>query len=66
MQISQVRQISQELNADRIECLKQLSAVEQNLGVQTDPNNAFTRPLHEKMSDAILKAAAITTQAVID
>ena len=54
LQISQVRTISSELDTDRIECLKQLAAVERNLGIATDPNESFTRPLHEKM-DGLMK-----------
>lgn len=55
MQISQVRQISNELDNDRLECLRNLRIVENNLGIETDPNEKFQQPLHEKMGDALMK-----------
>jgi len=65
MQIGQVRQISNELNMDRSECLKQLDAVERNLGIQTDPNEAFNRPLQEKMgASSLMKNVAMTSSIV--
>ena len=29
--------------------------MEKNLGVETDPNESFTQPLHEKMGDALMR-----------
>ena len=41
-QISQVRQISTELDQSRIECVGEVQKVERNLGIEFDPNENFT------------------------
>ena len=41
LQISQVRQISSDLDASRVVCVKVVERVEQNLGIEFDPNQNF-------------------------
>ena len=54
LQIGQVRQISSELDASRVECVKAVVRVEQNLGIQFDSNESFQVPMHEKMQEALM------------
>ena len=54
VQISKVRQIIYELDQSRIECVEGVRRVEGNLGIEFDPNEKFTQPLHEKMADSIV------------
>ena len=54
MQISQVRTISTELDQSRLECVESTLRVQGNLGIEVDPNENFTQPLHEKMADALM------------
>ena len=54
LQIGQVRQISSELDASRVECVKAVVRVEQNLGIQFDSNESFQVPMCEKMQEALM------------
>ena len=54
VQISQVRQISEELDDSRLECVQAVRRVESNLGIQVDPNEKFKESLSEKMADALV------------
>ena len=56
VQISQVRQISEELDDSRLECVRAVRRVEGNLGIEVDPNEKFQESLEEKMNDAIIAA----------
>lgn len=42
VQISQVRQICNELDVSRLECVTGVRRVEGNLGIEFDPNESFT------------------------
>ena len=50
IQVAQVKQISNELDKHRMEALQRLLTVQGNLGIQTDPNEAFLRPLADKVA----------------
>ena len=45
LQIGQVRQISEELDDSRLECVQGVRRIEQNLGIEVDPNEKFTESL---------------------
>ena len=45
IQIGQVRQISEELDDSRLECVQGVRRIEQNLGIEVDPNEKFTESL---------------------
>ena len=49
VQISQVRQISEELDDSRLECVRSVRRVEGNLGIAVDPNEKFQESLEEKI-----------------
>lgn len=55
MQIAQVRQISEELDDSRLECVRGVRRVESNLGIEVDPNEKFQESLQEKINDALVK-----------
>merc|ERR1712113_786700 len=50
IQVAQVKTISNELDKSRMEALERLLKVQGNLGIQTDPNEAFLRPLADKVA----------------
>lgn len=52
VQISQVRQISEELDDSRLECVRSVRRVQGNLGIEVDPNEKFQESLAEKLADA--------------
>ena len=57
VQISQVRQISEELDDSRLECVRAVRRVEGNLGIEVDPNEKFQESLQEKLADALIAKA---------
>lgn len=57
VQISQVRQISEELDDSRLECVRAVRRVETNLGIEVDPNEKFQESLAEKLADSIVAKA---------
>ena len=57
VQISQVRQISEELDDSRLECVRAVRRVETNLGIEVDPNEKFQESLQEKLADALVAKA---------
>ena len=54
VQISQVRQICEELDDSRLECVQAVRRVESNLGIWVDPNEKYKESLQEKMADALV------------
>lgn len=52
-----MRQISEELDDSRLECVRSVRRVENNLGIATDPNEKFQESLEEKLADAVLAKA---------
>ena len=54
MQISQVRQIVEQLDDSRLECVQAVRRVETNLGIQVDANEKYKESLQEKMADAMI------------
>ena len=50
LQVAQVKQISNELDKSRMEALERLLKVQGNLGIVTDPNEAFLQPLSDKVA----------------
>ena len=54
IQISQVRQISYELDQSRLECVGSVRRVERNLGIEVDPNENFRQPLIERIGDNLV------------
>ena len=45
--------MSKQLDDERMECVGRLNAVENNLGIETDPMQAFMRPLEQKSVEMI-------------
>ena len=66
VQISQVRQISEELDDSRLECVQAVRRVESNLGIWVDPNEKYKESLQEKMADEKIAKfdAAIIKQGI--
>ena len=62
VQISQVRQIVEQLDDSRLECVRAVRRVETNLGIQVDANEKYKESLQEKMADALV---AKVDQAII-
>ena len=54
IQISQCRIILNELEDNRLECLRNLRKVESNLGIETDPNEFYQESLQKKISDGLI------------
>ena len=54
VQISQVRQIVEQLDDSRLECVQAVRRVETNLGIQVDANEKYKESLQEKMADAMI------------
>ena len=54
IQTSQCRQILNELEDNRLDCLGNLRKVEKNLGVETDPNEYYQEPLQKKLGDSLM------------
>ena len=52
-----MRQISEELDDSRLECVRSVRRVENNLGIATDPNEKFQESLEEKLADTVLAKA---------
>lgn len=54
MQISQVRQINEALDDERLTCVQAVRRVETSLGIEVDPNEKYMESLEEKMADALV------------
>jgi hypothetical protein len=63
VQISQVRQISEELDDSRLSCVANVRKIEGSLGIEVDPNEKFQESLEEKLADA---ATAKYDNAIIE
>ena len=49
-----MRQICEELDDSRLECVQAVRRVETNLGIQVDANEKYKESLQEKMADALV------------
>ena len=49
-----MRNISCDLDDHRMELIRRIKRIQENLGIEVDPNESFTKPLVSKFGDTIL------------